>query len=314
MKGIIVCGVILTLFAFSIFGFVALSGGPVKAPVSRPPFIPILSSGTFFILSGILMGVFLVSGAAAALFLVRAKVFENIRLKGPNWVIVSLIVRLLIIFLVIYFLAAFVLSFLSFDEEKNDDGRMPSEGEVVEAEPPPEEAFADDESINRPDGVGPRRSFITALILAVMAGVLVFLYRYYRTMPRSGPREVENLHEEMRRDLMTASVKSLEGMLSTLDHRKAIITAYAIMEESFAKYGFRRKPHQTPKEYMERTIQDVGRNGGDLPEPLLLELTDLYETAKFSDHEIVLFHRESAMTCLRDIQSSLSERGKSSHA
>ena len=187
---------------------------------------------------------------------------------------------------------------------------MVPEGGGIEEVIPEEEPAPQRDELTQTENVGPRRSFVVAAILVGVASILFFGYRYYRSVSRLTPQELENQHEEMRRDLESASMRSLERMLGTEDHRKAIITAYAIMEESFAKNGFKRMSHQTPMEYMEQTIFVVARRGGALPESSLLDLTALYETAKFSDHDILAYHRESAIVDLRDIQHSLSVRKK----
>ena len=308
MKAITICAAILTLFALVVLGYSAMDERSMDETGNKPPLIPLLSQGAFFALSGLLLGGLAISLVAAVVYLVKINAFENLRFKGPNWGIISLILRLSMIFLVVYFVAALVLSFFTVDDEEEGGPRMAAEGERVEEVVQEEEPVLQRDELAQTGDAGPRRSFVVAVILVAAASILYFGYRYYRSVSRTTPQELENQHEEMRRDLMSASMRSLERMLDTADHRKAIITAYAIMEEIFAKNGFKRMSHQTPMEYMEQTIFVIARRGGSLPEGALLDLTALYETAKFSDHDILAYHRESAIVDLRDIQHSLSVR------
>ena len=307
MKSIIVSASLLILLALVVLSNAALSGGEGDGSIGKPRFIPELSQGGFFAIAGLLLGGLVISMVAAFAHLVKTKAFENIRLKGPNWGIVSLLLRLALIFLIVYFLAALILSLLSFDEEEEGKRMLPGTGDVQEEVLEEEFSAPEDEPVRTVEN-GPRRSFTAALIVVAAASMLFFGYRYYRSLSRTPPQEMDAVQEEMRRDLMSASLKSLEQLLATPDHRQAIIAAYAIMEESFARYGHKRKAHQTPIEYMTATIQEVSRRGGLLPETSLLRLTHLYETAKFSDHEILESHRQDAVDLLREIQHSLSTR------
>ncbi|HVU79345.1 MAG TPA: DUF4129 domain-containing protein [Gaiellaceae bacterium] len=84
------------------------------------------------------------------------------------------------------------------------------------------------------------------------------------------------------------------------DARKAVIAAYARMETTFDRRGLRRKPSETPVEYLRRILVGLGSRS----EPVA-RLTRLYEQARFSDHEIDRFMKEDAIAALRVIRSDL---------
>lgn len=199
MKSVIMSASILTLLGLVVLGYVAIDSSSGDALGAKPPLIPILSSRMFFAFSGLLLGALLVSLVATGIYLARSKVFENIRLKGPNWGIVFLILRLLLIFLAIFFLAALALSFLTFDEEEEDGRRLQGNGDGAIEEVLPEEEPVFEEELLGSGETGPRRSFLVALIVAAVASIIFFGYRYYRSIVQSAPREIDDLQEEMRK-------------------------------------------------------------------------------------------------------------------
>jgi hypothetical protein len=85
--------------------------------------------------------------------------------------------------------------------------------------------------------------------------------------------------------LDTAIAATIEATVDDLraerDPRRAVIAAYAQMERTFAEHGLRRRPAETPLEYFARVLRTR-----DVRESAVSTLTELFEYAKFSRHEI----------------------------
>ena len=86
------------------------------------------------------------------------------------------------------------------------------------------------------------------------------------------------------------------------DPRRAIIAAYASMEGSMYSAGMPRRLSEAPVEYVTRVLSTlVGVSAG------LTRLTELFEIAKFSDHEIDEGMRADAIGALSQIRDQLRE-------
>ena len=59
--------------------------------------------------------------------------------------------------------------------------------------------------------------------------------------------------------------------------------------------------HQTPMEYMHAVLDE----GPGLPERALLDLTGLFEVAKFSTHKVGKLERDHALALLKEIHGQL---------
>jgi hypothetical protein len=82
------------------------------------------------------------------------------------------------------------------------------------------------------------------------------------------------------------------------DARRAVIRAYAAMERLFARGGRPRRA-ETPFEYVERSLEQAGA-----PRRAAIELTDLFEQARFSDHVIDTSLRTAAIRALEAVRQS----------
>jgi hypothetical protein len=101
-------------------------------------------------------------------------------------------------------------------------------------------------------------------------------------------------------ELSAALDDALDGVRSETDPRRAVIKAYARMEAILAAYGLPRLLHETPYEYLARALETVAASAGSAG-----RLTDLYERARFSDHEIDRTMREDAIVALTAIRDEL---------
>ncbi|MGQ9629952.1 MAG: DUF4129 domain-containing protein [bacterium] len=201
-----------------------------------------------------------------------------------------------------------------------------------EEKAPPPVVFAQEEEILsegtasgsgiEPEAERARRSPILEYILiasaiAFLGAIFAFSIRLLRALPSTSTGEEEDVHEELRRDLVKATEISLEDILREGDYRKAVIACYARMEEVLGKHGFPRAPYQTPMEYMESVLSSYLRSrpsnprsdaspSAALPSQGLLNLTRLYEIAKFSTHNVGGDDKAEAIRCLVEIKEALS--------
>jgi hypothetical protein len=93
---------------------------------------------------------------------------------------------------------------------------------------------------------------------------------------------------------------SIEDLRSIGDPRAAVIACYARMERFFRAEGLRRRPSDTPLEFIARALRMRSIEG---PSPL--GLTRLFERARFSDHDVDERMRSDALTALEDVRTQL---------
>lgn len=93
---------------------------------------------------------------------------------------------------------------------------------------------------------------------------------------------------------------ALDDLRSETDIRRAVIAAYARMEKVLARSGLRRKVSETALEFLRRVLGDLRVSA-----PAAQELTQLFEEAKFSAHDLDESARTRAITALETIRSEL---------
>jgi len=96
--------------------------------------------------------------------------------------------------------------------------------------------------------------------------------------------------------------ESLDDLRNDPDLRRAIIAAYARMETALAFAGHPRRPSEAPLEYMERALTAI-----DASAPAAHRLTELFEWAKFSQHEPEPEMRDEAIAALVAVRDELRE-------
>jgi Domain of unknown function (DUF4129) len=84
------------------------------------------------------------------------------------------------------------------------------------------------------------------------------------------------------------------------DPRRAVIAAYARMEDVLADHGLERRPAETPYEYLARVLTDLRAS-----ERSARRLTELFEWAKFSTHEVSERMRADAIGCLTRLRAEV---------
>jgi uncharacterized protein DUF4129 len=100
--------------------------------------------------------------------------------------------------------------------------------------------------------------------------------------------------------LAAALDESLEDLRADPDLRRAIIAAYARMETALAAAGLPREPAEAPLEYVERALLSL-----DASAAAVRRLTDLFEWARFSQHEPEPSMRDDAVDALVAVRDEL---------
>ena len=93
---------------------------------------------------------------------------------------------------------------------------------------------------------------------------------------------------------------ALDDLRSESDIRRAVIAAYARMEKVLARSGLRRGASETAMEFLRRVLGDLRVSASAAQ-----ELTQLFEEAKFSSHELDERARTRAIAALETIRSEL---------
>jgi uncharacterized protein DUF4129 len=149
--------------------------------------------------------------------------------------------------------------------------------------------------------VGPRHAtFNWPLALSVVGLVLVGGTVVFLRARRSRPT---NFRRSVAEDLADAVGTTIEDLRRERDARRAVIAAYANMERVLASHGFARQGAEAPFEYLARIL-----GGLNVRESAVRSLTQLFEYAKFSVHEIDSAMKEEAIAALEDVRTDL--RGK----
>jgi hypothetical protein len=137
------------------------------------------------------------------------------------------------------------------------------------------------------------------LIAVVLAGAaFIAILRVFRT-PTSAPR-LQPDSPQQARALATAIRAGLRDARLEPDPRRAVIAAYATMEQILAAQGFPRRAVEAPLEYMARLFAEL-----DISGEAIRTLTDLFELARFSDHAISPAAKEQAISALVVIEQEL---------
>ena len=136
-----------------------------------------------------------------------------------------------------------------------------------------------------------------AVVLVIVGGIAA-----YFLVTRARRQQLAPLLTRRRQAVSRALDESLDDLRSDPDVRRAIIAAYARMEAALAAAGLGRAPAEAPFEYLERTLLEL-----DASADAARRLTDLFERAKFSQHEPAEAMRDEAIDALIAVRDELRE-------
>lgn len=138
---------------------------------------------------------------------------------------------------------------------------------------------------------------VLVLLIVVAAGVALYV-RARRQANWRAAAEPEASPNELPGELAGALEGGLDELSAGADPRAAVIRAYSRMEGVLGERGLVRHHFETPVEYLQRALAGLRASGS-----ALAQLTELFETARFSPHPIDQVMRqdaEDALTRLRD--------------
>ena len=136
------------------------------------------------------------------------------------------------------------------------------------------------------------------ILIALLLIVLLVLRRR-----RHGDSEGEPLDEEIdlrRRELRETVESSLEEIEGEVDPRRAVIRAYAGMENTLAQHGLGRRRFEAPLEYLIRAFAGI-----HVSKSAAERLTRLFEQARFSEHQIGPEMKREAIASLTEVRNEL---------
>lgn len=96
---------------------------------------------------------------------------------------------------------------------------------------------------------------------------------------------------------------SLDDLRAEPDPRRAVIRAYARMEQTFAAYGVPRDESEAPLEYMARALDRLSVSVYSVR-----RLTQLFSRAKFSPHEVDAAMKDDAIEALVGLRAELEHK------
>ena len=131
-----------------------------------------------------------------------------------------------------------------------------------------------------------------AVVAAAAAGAYVVARRRSRASADDEP--------ELAQELALVLDDTLEDLRRERDARRAVIAAYARMERAFAAHGFPRRPFEAPLEYLARVLGNL-----QVRSSAVLDLTSLFERAKFSPHGVDEAMKDEAITALVAVRDDL---------
>jgi Domain of unknown function (DUF4129) len=129
------------------------------------------------------------------------------------------------------------------------------------------------------------------VLIGGTAGVLVVLSRRRRVVSRPQEEAVD--------ELVAALDSAIDDLRRDPDPRRAVVAAYARMEDALTVFGLPRRAAETPYEYLARAGRELDA------EEAVAALTDLFEVAKFSEHSIDETMRGRAIDALVAVRTEV---------
>jgi hypothetical protein len=93
---------------------------------------------------------------------------------------------------------------------------------------------------------------------------------------------------------------SIEALAREADARTAVIAAYVGMERALTERGIARPRWETPFEYVDRILMELGATA-----ETAARLTELFEEAKFSSHPVGPDQKDAALALLTTLRLEL---------
>lgn len=144
-----------------------------------------------------------------------------------------------------------------------------------------------------------RQAHVEWPIVAGIGGLVLLggVWLYVRSRRRFAPLADEHGLEA---EIVSTIETTIDDLRREGDARRAVIAAYASMERTLARHGLARRRSEAPLEYLATILR-----GLRVRETAVRTLTNLFEYAKFSRHEISPAMKEEAIDALLAIRDDL---------
>jgi len=139
---------------------------------------------------------------------------------------------------------------------------------------------------------------LTALLAVAMVGVGAGVVWVLREEP-----EAEDEAPQTAPELATGVELSIADLEHIAEPRAAILASYRRLQSAADEAGVIRLPSDAPFELLERMLHSLGDSGA-----AARRLTELFERARFSDHEIDEAMRKQALQALAEVRTALAAR------
>jgi hypothetical protein len=151
----------------------------------------------------------------------------------------------------------------------------------------------------------PRRAHFQWLPALVLGSVVLGLAASMGAAALLRRREGDAVDEEaaLAAALQEVLADSLDDLRAERDPRRAVIRTYARMETTFAAYGVAREESEAPLEYLARVLDSLRVSAY-----AVRRLTQLFERAKFSPHEVDAEMKDGAIKALAGLRAELEHR------
>jgi hypothetical protein len=240
------------------------------------------AASTIFVDS--LFTIVLVLGGLAALILLYVSVRRPGRPRGKGSSTYSALLTFLLIF---GFLLIGGRALLQYDRqpanEEGSDSAFPTE--IQPAQP-----VAEQEADRDPRLIWPLAAGIVGLIAAAI--VIAVIVERRRSRP-------EGRTPDQLKELTDALDEAIDDLRRDPDPRRAVVAAYARMEQALTVYGLPRRPAEAPYEYLRRVAREL-----EAEQPVAA-LTELFEVAKFSEHAVDEAMRGRAIDALTAVRQEV---------
>ena len=178
--------------------------------------------------------------------------------------------------------------YLAAVDRKPPSAAEPEQGGVAQAS----STGVDTSAISERSADNPEFQWWVALGVTLAIGAIVANEWRRRPQPDGGDGAADELET-----VLTETIDELE---LDPDPRRAVIQAYVRMEAVLGAHGHARLPHEAPLEYLARVLREL-----DVRPEAAHALTELFERARFSQHEIDSAMRAEAIASLQAVRDDL---------
>ena len=306
MKRLLPSAFLLLLVSWIVIGLVASGGVITWSDPLSPEAINLLSALTRNLVSVAFLGFMVL---ILALMVVERRSLIGVlkqaiigrgrasRRRSSLWTSLLSLASLLLPFLIFYYLRM-----------------LPADSEGVDANPllPPSGKPAEDGNFtSTPWSIIPQPSASTSIIVGYASGIIVLVIAVvgalimfqavretsweFEEPPQDSPEE------RVKESALLAVQEAIHRIEAEEDFRMAVMRCYRRLCETLEEHGVQSMEYQTAREY-ESAVSDVL----DIPADPLSVLTDLFEEARYSLHEIGEKEQNRALSSLVDIRDHLS--------